>query len=244
MLDCAPTAESLRFISMPSTLDWYIKHVFPMDRRLMKAARPLLNRLAPIEMPSDKYFGNIQELFNKIEGIDTLLEDPQVTSARLVTNPEKMVLRETQRAFVYFSLHGLTVDNIIVNRVLPQEIEDPFFKAWLNSQRGVLDEIEAYFAPVPVRRLPLSRPRCWATRGWPRWRPSCTPKARTPPRSASPKGPTRLPVMGKPTRCGSNCRLPRRAKSGYLKRMMNLSWRWEHSGVTSGCLRPWPLCRR
>jgi arsenite-transporting ATPase len=155
VLDCAPTAESLRFVSLPTTLDWYVKHVFKLQRRFMKAVRPIVNTLGPIEAPPDSYFGNIQSLFQKIQGIDGVLEDPGITSVRLVTNPEKMVLRETQRAFVYFSLHGLTVDQIIVNRVLPDEITDPFFEGWRNAQREVLRQIEAYFAPVPVSTVPL-----------------------------------------------------------------------------------------
>src|SRR5579863_5036056 len=118
VLDCAPTAESLRFVSMPTTLDWYMKHIFPFQRGLLRAVRPLANLVSPVELPTDNYFANIAELFGKLDGIPELLEDPRVTSVRLVTNPEKMVLRETQRAFVYFSLHGLTVDGIIVNRVL------------------------------------------------------------------------------------------------------------------------------
>ena len=155
VLDCAPTAESLRFISMPTTLDWYVKHVFTLQRRVMKAVRPVLNALGPIEAPPDSYFGNILSLFQKIQGIDKVLEDPTITSARLVTNPEKMVLRETQRAFVYFSLHGLTVDRIIVNRVLPDEITDPFFEGWRKARSDVLREIHSYFAPVPVSTAPL-----------------------------------------------------------------------------------------
>jgi arsenite/tail-anchored protein-transporting ATPase len=155
VLDCAPTAESLRFVSLPTTLDWYVKHVFTLQRRIMKAVRPIVNTLGPIEAPPDSYFGNIQSLFQKIQGIDAVLEDPETTSVRLVTNPEKMVLRETQRAFVYFCLHGLTVDQVIVNRVLPDEIVDPFFAGWRKAQRGILGEIEAYFAPVPVSRVPL-----------------------------------------------------------------------------------------
>lgn len=155
ILDCAPTAESLRFISLPTTLDWYVKHVFDFQRKVMKAVRPLVNRLGPVEAPPDSYFGNIQDLFQKIHGIDVLLEDPAVTSVRLVTNAEKMVLRETQRAFVYFSLHGLTVDGVIVNRVLPEAVADPFFAGWRESQAEVLREIEAYFSPVPVSKVPL-----------------------------------------------------------------------------------------
>ena len=155
VLDAAPTAESLRFISMPTTLDWYMKHIFPFQRNLLKAVRPIANRVAPFELPTDSYFANIRDLFQKLEGVDDLMEDPYTTSVRLVTNPEKMVLRETQRAFVYFSLHGLTVDSVIVNRLLPPEVKDAWFSEWHMSQDKVLKEIEEYFAPVPVCRVPL-----------------------------------------------------------------------------------------
>jgi arsenite-transporting ATPase len=157
VLDCAPTAESLRFISLPTTLDWYMKHVFSFERKLFRAIRPIANRVAPVELPSDDYFQNIRDLFSKVEGIDSVLENGNVTSVRLVTNAEKMVLRETQRAFVYFSLHGVTVDRIIVNRLFPGEIHDDFFEGWRDLQGRVVSEIEAYFAPVPVSRVPLFR---------------------------------------------------------------------------------------
>ena len=155
VLDAAPTAESMRFISMPTTLDWYMKHIFPFQRNVLKAVRPIANKVAPFELPTDKYFVNIRDLFEKLEGVDEILEDPGITSVRLVTNPEKMVLRETQRAFVYFSLHGLTVDTVIVNRVLPAEVMDAWFNEWHQSQQEILREIEEYFAPVQVKRVPL-----------------------------------------------------------------------------------------
>jgi arsenite/tail-anchored protein-transporting ATPase len=157
LLDCAPTAESLRFVTLPTTLNWYMKHIFGFQRNILKAVRPFANRVAPVELPPDSYFRNIQDLFSKVEGIDSVLEDPNTTSIRLVTNAEKMVLRETQRAFVYFSLHGLTVDSIVANRLLPDEIADPFFDAWRKTQRDTLDEMERYFDPVPVRRIPMFR---------------------------------------------------------------------------------------
>jgi len=155
VLDCAPTAESMRFVSMPTTLEWYMKHIFPLQRGILKAVRPIANRVAPFELPPDTYFGNIKDLFDRLDGIGELLEDPKITSVRLVTNPERMVLRETQRAFVYFTLHGLTVDGIIVNRVLPAEVTDLYFQEWRASQGQVLEEIDRYFSPVPVKRVPL-----------------------------------------------------------------------------------------
>jgi len=155
LLDCAPTAESMRFVSMPTTLDWYMKHVFPFQRSLLKAVRPIASRVSPVELPGDSYFVNIQDLFRKLDGIEELLGNPKATSVRLATNPEKMVLRETQRAFVYFSLHGLTVDTVIVNRLLPEQVSDAYFAEWRRSQKEILHEIEEYFAPVPVKQVPL-----------------------------------------------------------------------------------------
>jgi arsenite/tail-anchored protein-transporting ATPase len=155
VLDCAPTAESLRFVSLPTTLEWYMKHIFPFQRTMLKAVRPIANRVSPVELPPDNYFANVANLFSKLEGVDAVLSDPGITSVRLVTNPERMVLRETQRTFVYFSLHGLTVDSIMVNRVLPPEVNDAFFTEWRSSQTAILHEIDEYFAPVPVRRVPL-----------------------------------------------------------------------------------------
>src|SRR5215510_13013158 len=85
VLDCAPTAESMRFVSMPTTLEWYMKHIFPFHRGLLKAVRPIANRVSPVELPTDSYFANVQNLFGKLAGIDELLENPKITSVRLVT---------------------------------------------------------------------------------------------------------------------------------------------------------------
>jgi arsenite-transporting ATPase len=157
VLDCAPTGESLRFVAMPTTMKWYMQHIFPVQRGVLKAVRPIANRVVSFELPPDSYFASVKDLFSRIDGVDELLENPRVTSVRLVTNAEKMVVRETQRAFVYFSLHGLTVDQVWVNRVLPDDIEDPFFREWRRTQEKFLKEIETYFEPVPMRCVPLFR---------------------------------------------------------------------------------------
>ncbi len=157
VLDCAPTAESLRFVSMPTTLDWYMKHVFPMERRVLNMVRPLANRLSPVELPSDSYFANIKTLFEKLDGIDTILQDPETTSVRLVSNAERMVVRETQRAYVYFLLHGLSVDTILVNRMLPDDATGSFLDKMRDSQQQLFGDMVTYFDPVPVRRVPMFR---------------------------------------------------------------------------------------
>ncbi len=153
VIDCAPTGESLRFVSMPSTLEWYMKKVFKLERNLFKVARPFAKRLTDIPMPEEAYFESIGNLFLRLEGVDEVLLDREVTSVRLVTNAEKMVVRETQRAFMYFCLYGLVVDAIIVNRLFPQTLQEAYFKDWLNTQQRSLQQINQIFDPIPIRKV-------------------------------------------------------------------------------------------
>jgi len=157
LLDCAPTGESLRFISMPTSLEWYMKKIFKLERNLFKVSRPILKSISPVPLPEDTYFQNLERLYAKVEGVDALLHDPKVTTVRLVTNPEKIVIKETQRAFMYFCLYGLCIDGVIINRVIPKSAKDDFFKDWRKIQGHYIEEIEEYFAPVPVHSLDLFR---------------------------------------------------------------------------------------
>ena len=155
VVDCAPTGESLRFISMPSTLEWYIKRVFKMERNLFKLARPLAKKVTDIPLPEDSYFASIKDLFDKLEGVDSLLLDRKVTSVRLVTNPERMVVKETQRAFMYFCLYGLVVDAIIVNRLFPDCLKEGYFADRLVSQKKSMDQISEIFSPILILNAPI-----------------------------------------------------------------------------------------
>ena len=155
ILDCAPTGESLRFVSLPPTLDWYMKKLFRLERSLFRVARPVAEKVADVPLPPDRYFENVKTLAEKLDGVDALLKDPKTTTVRLVTNAEKIVIRETQRAFMYFGLYGFTVDAVIVNRLLPGGVEDRFFAKWRRTQTQFLEEARRYFDPVPIWKLPL-----------------------------------------------------------------------------------------
>jgi arsenite-transporting ATPase len=155
ILDCAPTGESLRFVSLPPTLDWYMKKLFRLERTILKVARPVARKVTELPLPPDRYFENVQSLAQKLDGVDALLKDPETTTVRLVTNAEKIVIKETQRAFMYFGLYGFTVDAVIVNRLLPEKVSDPFFAKWRRTQQEYLGEAHRYFDPVPILTLAL-----------------------------------------------------------------------------------------
>jgi arsenite/tail-anchored protein-transporting ATPase len=155
VVDCAPTAETLRLLSLPEVLSWYFERVMPAERRLMRAARPFLTRLTDLPVPEDNVFQAAQSVFEGVEAVKQLLADPSVTSARLVVNPEKMVIDEARRTFTYLGLFGYGVDGVVVNRVLPDLVSDPYFDRWRAIQKGHLDTIDSAFADIPRLRLRL-----------------------------------------------------------------------------------------
>jgi arsenite-transporting ATPase len=150
LLDCAPTGESLRFISIPTTLEWYMKKIFKLERTMVKYVRPVAKRIYDVPLPGDDYFQAIEDLFERLKGVDRILMDSKTTTVRLVTNPEKVVLKETQRAFMYFCLYRMNIDAIVMNRILPADLKDSYFRDWLNGQKQRLDEARDYFNPIPI----------------------------------------------------------------------------------------------
>ena len=150
ILDCAPTGESLRFISIPTTLEWYMKKIFKIERAVTKYIRPVAKKIYDVPLPGDDYFAAVEKLFDRLKGVDAILVDPKITTVRLVTNPEKIVLKETQRAFMYFCLYNMNIDGIIMNRILPDEVNDVYFKNWICNQKQYIDQAKDYFSPIPI----------------------------------------------------------------------------------------------
>ena len=132
-----------------------MNHIFKLERNLAKVAGPVIERVSSVPIPKDTYFQNIQDLFDKLEGIDEVLTDPKITTVRLVTNPEKIVIKETQRAFMYFCLYGLCIDAVIINRIFPEGVESAYFEAWKQTQRHYIEEAVNYFSNVPIWKVNL-----------------------------------------------------------------------------------------
>ena len=155
VVDCAPTAETIRFLSLPDILSWYMDRVFPMGRRVNRVLGPVLSRVTNLPVAGDQVFGATQRFYERLDGVKALLADPVNTSIRLVVNPEKMVIAEARRTYTYLSLFGYRVDAVIANRLLPDAISDPWFDQWKAIHAAHLAEIDTQFAPLPVLRAEL-----------------------------------------------------------------------------------------
>jgi len=155
VVDCAPTAETLRLLSLPDVLGWYMDRLFPVERRVAKAIRPVLSKVMSMPLPGDDVFEAGEGLFGRIEGLRRILSDPEITSARLVMNLEKMVVAEARRTYTYLGLFGYAVDAAVVNRIIPDAVTDPYFKQWREVQSEHLEMVEEAFADIALLKLRL-----------------------------------------------------------------------------------------
>jgi arsenite-transporting ATPase len=155
VLDCPPTASTLRFIGMASGLKWYANHRLGRERRMVRMMRPLASLFhgEAYYLPADEFFAAYEGIVARLDSVEAMLRSPEVTSLRLVCTPEKVVARETQRAFMYFCMYGVLVDQILVNRVFPQE--DPYFHNFALSQQAMIGDMHDWFAGVPLTPVPM-----------------------------------------------------------------------------------------
>lgn len=155
VVDSAPTGETLRLLSLPDIARWWIVKVFPIERKVVKVIRPAVKVVTDMPLPEEQTYDAIEDLFQKLDSIHKTFSDPEISSVRLVLNLEKMVIKETQRAYTYLNLYGYPVDSIVINRTVPGDLDHPFFENWSKSQQVYREEVENLFSPIPVFEAPL-----------------------------------------------------------------------------------------
>jgi arsenite/tail-anchored protein-transporting ATPase len=155
IIDCAPTAETLRLLSFPEVLKWWMEKLFPIGRTAASVTRPLIRRVIGLPMPEDKVFNAVDKLYQQLGRTHALLSDPKVASMRLVVNPENMVIREAQRAFTYLNLYGYTTDLVICNRLISEDTQNTCLSSWRERHRRYYRMIEDSFSPLPILSAPL-----------------------------------------------------------------------------------------
>ncbi|MDX2970062.1 ArsA family ATPase [Kribbella solani] len=153
VVDCAPTAETLRLLALPEVLNWYLDRIFNAERKMMRTFRPFLSRGSSLPMPDDTVFDALRRLQNDLADIRTLLAGPDA-SVRLVLTPEAVVVAEARRSLTRLSLYGYRVDGVVANRVFPAAGADTWRRQWVAAQRGILEEVADSFRPLPIWESP------------------------------------------------------------------------------------------
>jgi arsenite-transporting ATPase len=149
VIDTAPTGETVRMLAVPEVFSFYLTRILPIQRTVVRSVRPMVQRMTDLPLPSDDVFGAVQSLLRELEAMGPMLQDPSRSSIRLVFNPERMVVKESQRLYTYLSLFGFPVDAVIANRVLPPEARSEYFDRWFGIQAAHLAEARSAFEPLP-----------------------------------------------------------------------------------------------
>jgi arsenite-transporting ATPase len=155
VIDCAPTGETVRMLAVPEILNFYFSRIFPIQRTVVRSVRPVAQRMTDMPIPTDDVFGALKALYQQMEGMGPLLQNPKSSSIRIVLNPERMVIKESQRLYTYLNLFGFSVDCVIANRVLPEEARSEYFDRWFDIQAGHLAEARQSFDPLPFLQARL-----------------------------------------------------------------------------------------
>ena len=154
IVDCAPTGETLSLLKFPELMCWYMDKFFPIGKVAVRILSPVSKALFKIQLPDHHAMSDIETLYVKLIELQELLKNKEVSSVRLVTIPEKMVVEETKRNYMYMKLYNYNVDGIFINRILPREIGNPFFSEWVTIQKKYIAEIEACFDQIPKYYIP------------------------------------------------------------------------------------------
>lgn len=159
IIDSAPTGTALRLLSLPEVAGWYMRRLYKPFQKMSAALRPIVEPLfrpvAGFSLPTQEVMEAPYEFYEQLEQLEKVLTDTTTTSVRLVTNPEKMVIKESLRAHAYLSLYNVGTDLVIANRILPDKVQDPFFQRWKEQQQRYRHEIHENFRPLPVKEVPL-----------------------------------------------------------------------------------------
>lgn len=156
IVDAAPTAETLRLLSLPDVTRWWFDKVMTLTRGAAKFLRPIGKVLRRDDnLPDEDAWEQVQTLFSTLDKVRNLLTDSEIASIRLVVNPERMVIKETQRTYTYLNLYGYATDAIICNRIIPAEVTDPYFAMWKANQQENISFIGEAFGELPLLRAPL-----------------------------------------------------------------------------------------
>ncbi len=154
IVDCAPTGETLSLLKFPELLTWYMEKFFPIGKVGVRLLAPFSKKMFHVEMPNRNAMNEIEKMFLKLIELQEMLKNRDITSVRIVTTPEKMVVEETKRNYMYMNLYNFNVDGLYINRILPQDIDNRFFDEWVQIQKEYINILKDSFAALPIYEIP------------------------------------------------------------------------------------------
>lgn len=157
IVDCAPTGETMSLLKFPQLFKWWIEKLLPSKRKMVRITKPVVEKTMKIPMPQDELFDEVDVLYNKLEKLQELMQNKDIVSLRIVTTPEKIVIKEAMRSFSFLHLYDYNVDGIVVNKIFPRDSMKSYFSKWCTLQEEGINEVQSAFRELPIFYLPLKK---------------------------------------------------------------------------------------
>ena len=138
IVDCAPTGETLSMLRFPERLGLIVRRFLPLIRAMTLTAGFAITLKTGVPKPHDVVFRDFDALTQRLMTLQKILSDPEITSIRIVTTPERIVMDEARRNYTWMHLYGYNVDAVIVNRIYPAEAMEGYFHGWSRMQEESL----------------------------------------------------------------------------------------------------------
>jgi arsenite/tail-anchored protein-transporting ATPase len=154
VLDMAASGEALRYLYFPKLVGSIGRKLTGLVGMFSGFAR-IFQPLSKLPTPPQNVMQNELELLARLDELNMIMRDQNMTSIRLVTNPDTFSIENAKRAFMSASLYGINVDLAIINKILPTGSSDIYYAAWADFQRVKIEEAKSNFYPLPVKEVKL-----------------------------------------------------------------------------------------
>jgi arsenite-activated ATPase arsA len=154
IVDCAPTGETLALLKLPELLAWYMEKFFPVGKKIVRVLSPVSKLAYKVTLPSAKTMDSIELIHQNLLELQELLKNNEICSVRLVCIPEKMIVEETKRNYMYLNLYKFQLDAVFINRIISDEVDNPFMQNWKKIQSKYIKELEEVFYDTPIAKIP------------------------------------------------------------------------------------------
>jgi arsenite-transporting ATPase len=154
VLDMAASGEALRYLYFPKLVGSIGRKLTGLVGMFSGFAR-IFQPLSRLPTPPQNVLENELELLAKLDNLNMIMMNQDITSIRLVTNPDTFSIENAKRAFMSASLYGINVDLAIINKIMPTGSSDLYYAEWADFQRVKIEEAKANFYPLPVKEVKL-----------------------------------------------------------------------------------------
>jgi arsenite-transporting ATPase len=152
VIDMPASGDALRYLYFPKLIGSIGRKLTGLAGMFGGVAR-MFQPLSQISMPSKGVLQSEVALIDRLQYLSEIIRNSNITSLRLVANPDTFSIENAKRALMSASVFGINVDLAVINKIMPHQSSDQYYANWAEFQQGKVEEAKANFYPLPLREV-------------------------------------------------------------------------------------------